>query len=97
MDKVRLALVLITIAITVGPFLGVLIVYRNNLPGLIIPPQMNQLLNGGLPGISDVTGNNSSQSGQTDNQTSGIISFIDSLISGDGPISGDIRATFNSI
>ena len=46
MDKVRLALVLITIAITVGPFLGVLIVYRNNLPGLIIPPQMNQLLNG---------------------------------------------------
>ena len=90
MDKVRFALVLITIAITVGPFLGVLIVYRNNLPELIIPPQMNQLLNGGLPGISDITGSNSSQSGQTGNQTSDIINFIDSLISGNGPMSSDI-------
>ena len=83
MDKVRLALVLITIVITVGPFLCVLIVYRNNLPGLIIPPQMNQLIN-------DITGNNQSQSGQSGNQTSDITSLIDSLISGDGPMSGDI-------
>jgi hypothetical protein len=89
MDKVRLALVLITIAITLGPFLGVLIVYRNNLSELIIPPEMNQLLNGGQ-GISDVTGNTSGQSGQTDNQTSDIVSFIDSFLSGDGPMSGDI-------
>ena len=83
MDKVRLALVLITIVITVGPFLCVLIVYRNNLPGLIIPPQMNQLIN-------DITGNNPSQSGQSGNQTSDITSLIDSLISGDGLMSGDI-------
>lgn len=53
MNKVRLALVLITVAITVGPILGVVIAYRNNLLGLVVPPEMSQLING--------------PSGQTDN------------------------------
>ncbi len=58
MDKVRLALVLITIAITVGPILGVVLVYRDNLPGLVIPPEINQ--------ISDSLRGNPENPGQTD-------------------------------
>jgi hypothetical protein len=45
MDKVRLALVLITIAITVGPILGIVLVYRDNLLGLVVPPEINQVTN----------------------------------------------------
>jgi len=44
MDKVRLALVLVTIAITVGPILGVVLAYRDNLMGLVIPPESEQLV-----------------------------------------------------
>jgi hypothetical protein len=78
MDKVRLALVLLTVAITIGPFLGVLVAYRNNLPGLIVPPEMNQLLNGGT---SDVT----------QSQPSDISNFIDSWISGNQTIPDDVN------
>jgi hypothetical protein len=85
MDKVRLALVLITVAITIGPFLGVLIAYRNNLPGLIIPPEMSQLINGGSSNGSG------SQSGQSNNQTSDITNFIDSWVSGDQSIPENIN------
>jgi len=45
MDKVRLALVLITIAITVGPILGIVLAYRDNLPGLVVPPELDQIMN----------------------------------------------------
>jgi hypothetical protein len=78
MDNVRLALVLITVAITVGPFLGVIIAYRNNLSGLIVPPEINQLLNGGP---SDLTGG----------QPSGISDFINSWISGNQTIPDNIN------
>ncbi len=44
MNKVRLALTLITVAITVGPILGVVLAYQNNLPGLIIPDKVDQLM-----------------------------------------------------
>jgi len=46
MDKVRLALVLLTVAITVGPILGIVLAYRDNLIGLIVPSEMNQMMNG---------------------------------------------------
>ena len=46
MDKVRVALVLITIGITVGPVLGMVLVYRDNLPGLIIPSGIDAIMNG---------------------------------------------------
>ncbi len=45
MDKIRLILTLVTIAITVGPIVGVLIMYQNNLVGLFIPPQVADLIN----------------------------------------------------
>src|SRR3990170_7490320 len=44
MDKVRLALVLLTVAITVGPILGIVLAYRDNLIGLIVPSEMNQFM-----------------------------------------------------
>lgn len=43
MDKVRLALSLVTIAIIVVPIVGVLIAYQNNLLGLFIPPEVNDI------------------------------------------------------
>jgi hypothetical protein len=72
MDKVRLALVLVTVAITVGPILGIVLVYRDNLAGLFIPPEINQLMNG-IPGA---TGN----PGQPD-QTGGIEGLLDDFLS----------------
>ncbi len=47
MNKVKIALTLITIAIMVGPLLGVVIVYRDNLLGLVLPPD--------TPGMSSLT------------------------------------------
>lgn len=43
MDKVRTCLVLISVAITAGPICGALIIYRDNLLALIIPPQASDL------------------------------------------------------
>jgi hypothetical protein len=40
MDKVRLVLVLLTIGLAVGPLAGVAVVYRNNLLGLVVPPEI---------------------------------------------------------
>lgn len=38
MNKVKLALSLITIAIMIGPLLGMVYTYRDNLVGLVLPP-----------------------------------------------------------
>ena len=38
MNKVKIALTILTIAITVGPLLGVVYIYRDNLVGLVLPP-----------------------------------------------------------
>ncbi len=43
MDKVRLLLTLITIAIVVVPIVGMLLAYQNNLLGLFIPPEINEI------------------------------------------------------
>ncbi len=45
MDKIRLALVLITIAIVCGPTLGIVLAYNNNLMALIFPPEIQQTVN----------------------------------------------------
>lgn len=44
MNKVRLALTLITVAITVGPVLGMVLAYQNNLAGLIVPDKIEQIM-----------------------------------------------------
>jgi len=43
MDKVQLLLTLITIAIIVVPIVGMLLAYQNNLLGLFIPPEINEI------------------------------------------------------
>lgn len=43
MDKVRLLLTLITIAIVVIPIVGMLLAYQDNLLGLFIPPEINEI------------------------------------------------------
>jgi len=43
MDKVRLLLTLITIVIIVVPIVGMLLAYQNNLLGLFIPPEINEI------------------------------------------------------
>jgi len=46
MDKIRLFLILFTLTTTLGPVLGVMILYRNNLLGLIAPPAVAELVSG---------------------------------------------------
>ncbi|MBN1244090.1 hypothetical protein JXA31_00680 [Candidatus Bathyarchaeota archaeon] len=43
MDKVRLLLTLITIAIVVVPIVGMVLAYQGNLLGLFIPPEINEI------------------------------------------------------
>ncbi len=43
MDKIRLFLTLVTIAIVVIPIVGMLIAYQDNLLDLFIPPEINEL------------------------------------------------------
>lgn len=43
MDKARLFLILLTVGIILGPLAGVIFVYRDNLAGLILPPQIENL------------------------------------------------------
>jgi hypothetical protein len=57
MDKIKLILTLITIAITVVPIVGVLLTYQDNLVGLFVPPEINDIADkfsgGGDDGGSD--------------------------------------------
>jgi hypothetical protein len=39
MNKVKIALSVLTILLTIGPFLGVVYVYRDNLIGVVLPPE----------------------------------------------------------
>jgi hypothetical protein len=43
MDKIKLILTLVTIAITVVPIVGVLLAYQDNLVGMFIPPEINEI------------------------------------------------------
>ena len=57
MDKVRLALSLLTIAIIVIPIAGVIVAYQNNLLGLVIPPEVNEIASNLTHGGSSSNGN----------------------------------------
>ncbi len=46
MDKVRVALILVTVAISLGPILGALVIYGGNLRGLVLPPNLSKILSG---------------------------------------------------
>ena len=47
MDKVKIALTVLSILIVIGPLVGVAYVYRDNLLGLVVPPQIKNMVNGG--------------------------------------------------
>ena len=57
MDKIKLILTLVTIVITVVPIVGVLLTYQDNLVGLFVPPEINEIADkfsgGGGGGGSD--------------------------------------------
>ena len=57
MDKVKIALTMLSILIVIGPLAGVAYVYRDNLLGLVVPPQIKSLVSGG-----DSTGSQSQPS-----------------------------------
>ena len=46
MDKVHLALTILSIAIIVGPIVGVVYAYRGNLAGLVLSPELKSLASG---------------------------------------------------
>ena len=45
MNKVKLGLTILTIAIVVGPLVGIVLVYRDNLAGLVFPPEIQNIAN----------------------------------------------------
>jgi hypothetical protein len=53
MDKIRLVLTLITIAIVVIPLVGTVLAHQGNLLGLIIPPEMNEIADDLMGGEGD--------------------------------------------
>ncbi len=47
MDKVKFALTILSILIVIGPLAGAAYVYRDNLLGLVVPPQIKNMISGG--------------------------------------------------
>ena len=47
MDKVKIALTILSIVIVIGPLAGIAYVYRDNLLGLVVPPQIKSMISGG--------------------------------------------------
>ena len=50
MDKVKIALTILSILIIVVPLAAVTFLYRDNLPGLVVPPQVKSLESGDSAG-----------------------------------------------
>ena len=46
MEKVKIALTLLSIAIVVGPLAGMAFIFRDNLAGLVFLPEINSIVNG---------------------------------------------------
>jgi hypothetical protein len=58
MDKVKLALTVLSMLIVIGPLAGIAYVYRDNLLGLVVPPQIKSLVSG-VDSTVDSTGSQS--------------------------------------
>jgi|SRR5208337_4868430 len=50
MNKVKIALTILSIVIVIGPLVGVAYVYRDNLLGLVVPPEVKSLVSGDSSG-----------------------------------------------
>ena len=61
MNKVKIALTLLSVAIVIAPLLGVTYIYRDNLLGLVLPPQIKSMISGGGDSNSNSDGSQLSQ------------------------------------
>lgn len=67
MQVLRVVLVLITIGCIVGPVGAVVLMYRNNLPQMVITPQISQLLHFGSNNNSNNNNNDNNQNNNNNN------------------------------
>ena len=58
MDKIRLILTLVTIAIVVIPIVGMLLAYQGDLLGFFVPPELRQIADDFMDGEGGNNGNN---------------------------------------
>ena len=52
MEKVKIALTLLSIAIVVGPLAGMALIFRDNLAGLVVPPEITNIANGQMGNVT---------------------------------------------
>lgn len=57
MKKVKVLLTLLSVIIAVAPITAEILLYQDNLVGLIIPPEITNLLNGGVSTVTGEIGN----------------------------------------
>jgi len=65
MDNVKFALTILSVLIIAVPLLAEVYAYQNDLEGLAVPPQIQNLINGGLNSNSNNGGSNGPQLPQT--------------------------------
>lgn len=58
MNKTKIILTVVSILIVVGPLLGVVLIYRDNLMGMVMPPETSNALN--LGSLADIGSSNNS-------------------------------------
>jgi hypothetical protein len=69
LQVVRIVLVLITIGCILGPIGAVVIMYHNNLVGMVMTPQVKQLLNGNNNNGNNNNNNNNGNNGNNNNNS----------------------------
>ena len=52
MEKLKIALTLLSIAIVIGPLAGMALIYRDNLAGLVVPPEIINIANGQIENVT---------------------------------------------
>ena len=72
MDRVKFALTILSILIIVVPLVAEVYVYKDNLEGLVLPPQIKDLMNGGNNGNN---GNSGSSMGPQSSTSSSLPNF----------------------
>jgi len=67
MQTLSVVLLLISIGCIVGPIGGAVIMYRDNLSGLVVTPQINSIINGNNNNSQDNSNNNNNYNGNNNN------------------------------
>lgn len=93
MEKLRLLLVLITVGAIVGPIAGILILYRNNLQELIIPPEVQEMVSETINVLTPSNPSNPSSNGA--NASNGNLELPQYVNSSYDPSARTVTAKFN--